>query len=262
MNYYENHEFISASLLKVFIDSPQKAHHYINEGQKQSEALTLGRCFHEMMEKKQSFQIFDESQRPEPLKTFASKANKEWKASQLNQDCDVITLAQYTELKNMVDKVHGSEFYKGLTGTKLEGIEKEFYYTFPNGNKAKCKPDALYNGKDGSIICVDWKTTADKLTGSTRKTNYLVSKFKYDIQAVHYSEILKNVLEKDIHFFFVFVEKSAPYDVLPVYINPNGEYYNFAFETWNDGLTDINESFKTNNWKTLEQSIENKYISL
>jgi hypothetical protein len=262
MNYYDNHEHVSASLLKVAAKSLTKAEEYIRAPFKETEALILGRCFHEMMEDKRDFIVYDESQRPEQGKTFASKLNKEWKAGIMAQNEDVITLAQFQDLEKMAKNLKASKFYQGLVGTELEGIEKEFYHEFTTGNKAKCKPDALYNGADGSLICVDWKTTAEPLNGTNRSAFYAVKKFRYDLQAVHYSEILKEKTGKEVHFFFVFVEKTAPYDVLPVYLNPNGELYNDAFIEWNDLLTDLNKCFKTGVWPTLESSIENKYISL
>jgi len=262
MNYYYNHEFVSATLLKQFAKSPTKAKAYMSESKSESEALKQGRCFHEMMEDKREFLVFDPDQRPEPGKTFASKENKLWKESMLSRDGDIISLEQFQTLEAMVKKIKESKFYKGLQGTELEGIEKEFYHTFNNGNKAKCKPDALYNGADGSIICVDWKTTADSLNTSERSAYWLVKKFQYNIQAVHYSEIIKEITGKDVHFFLVFVEKASPYDVLPVYINPNGEFYNESFLEWNEALTGLNNAFKTGVWNTLEESIEGNYIKL
>lgn len=261
MDYYDNHEFVSASLLKVAANSMTKAKNYIQSND-ETEALVLGRCFHEMMEDKKNFIVYNENSRPEPDKTFGSKLNKAWKAEIMASEADIITLDQYLNLSNAAKAIKESNFYKGLQGTELEGIEKEFYHTFPTGNKAKCKPDALYNGKDGSLICVDWKTTADSLNGSRNSAYWLLKKYKYQLQAVHYSEILKEVTGKEVNFFFMFVEKKAPYDVLPVYINPNGEFYNDSFIEWNDLLSDLNKAFKTDEWPTLEQSIENNYISL
>jgi hypothetical protein len=262
MGYFDNKEDVSASLIKVAAKSLSKANEYINTPNKESEALIIGRCFHEMMEDKRDFLVFDESQRPEPGKTFASKLNKEWKSEMMAKDGDIITLSQFQDLEKMAKNIKASKFYQGLGGTELEGIESEFYHQFNNGNKAKCKPDALYKGADGSLICVDWKTTSDQLTTTSKSAYWAVKKFRYDLQSVHYSEILKEKTGKDVHFFFVFVEKTAPFDVLPVYINPNGELYNDAFIEWNDLLTDLNKCFKTGVWPTLEDSIEQKYISL
>lgn len=260
-DYFKNHEWISAGLLKQFVKSPMKAKLQMDQPMIQSEALTLGSCFHEMMEGNQTFTVFNQDEKPEPEKTFGSKLNKEWKEQIYASNKLVISQDQHNNLLLMVESLKQSTFYNSLIGQQLESIEEGYYHEFGN-NKAKCKPDALYNGKDDSIICVDWKTTADSLTASPKHIEYLVRKFGYNIQAVHYTEILKNIFKKDVHFFFIFVEKSAPYDVVPVYISPLCEMYNETFERWNVALTDINECFRTGTWPTLESQLTNKVITL
>ena len=263
-NYHDNHEWISAGLLKKFVRSPLKAKTAMDQPSEQSEALTLGSCFHEMMESPDefySFTVFNNDDRPEPDKTFGSKLNKQWKESIYLDNDLVISSDQYETLKLMVESLKRSQFYKSLIGQKLESIEEGYYTEFGN-NKAKCKPDALYNGADDSIICVDWKTTAESLTASPGHMTYIIRKLGYDIQAVHYTEVLKNVLNKDVHFFFVFVEKTAPFEVVPVYINPQGDLYNETFEKWNIALSEVNECFKTGVWPTLESKLTNKIITL
>jgi len=257
-NYYQNHEWVSASLLKVFAKSPAKAKAAMEEEQVKSEALLLGTAFHHLMETgKCEVNVFDPEERPEPTKNFGSKANKEWKES--FGEC--INIDQFIELNKMVAAVKASDFYKGLNGVKLESIE-EGYYIEIAGNKAKCKPDALYEGADGSIICVDWKTTAETLTGSAAQYGYILKKHGYDIQGVHYTEILKQHFNRPVNFFFLFVEKTAPYDVAPVWFNPKGEMYNDTFFKWNELLSFANTCFKTGNWPTLEKTLNNNYITL
>jgi hypothetical protein len=257
-NYYDNHEWISASLLKIFEKSPAKAKAAMEAEQTKTEALLLGTAFHQLMETgKCEVNVFDPEERPEPNKDFRSPPNREWKKS--FGEC--INIDQFIDLKKMVAAVKSSSFYKGLTGVKLESIE-EGYYIEIAGNKAKCKPDALYKGADGSIICVDWKTTAESLNGSVANAARIVKKHGYDIQAVHYTEILKAYFKKPVNFFFIFVEKVEPFDVLPVWINPQGEFYDLTFARWFDILQRANTCFKTGNWPTLEESLTNKYIQL
>lgn len=252
---------ISASLLKQYAKSPRKAQLSLTTEMKPTEALILGSCFHEMMENKQTFVVFNEDYRPEPTKTFASKLNKEWKQEFFANNDLVITQSQYGELLDMVQSVKQSQFYRGLQTTRLESIEGGYYFDFPE-YRAKCKPDALFNGADGSIVCVDWKTTNETLTGSKSQIEWLIRKLGYDIQAVHYTETLKNVFQKDVNFFFVFVEKSEPYEVIPVWINPKGDYYDEAFIKWQQLFSDCAYSLTNDEWNTIESKLENNLITL
>jgi len=57
-NYYQNHEWVSASLLKVFAKSPAKAKAAMEEEQVKSEALLLGTALHHLMESSSKQQRF------------------------------------------------------------------------------------------------------------------------------------------------------------------------------------------------------------
>ena len=258
---YFKQKGISASLLKQYAKSPMKAKLSLETPSVQTDAFTFGSCFHEMMENKQSFFIYNADNRPEPDKTFGSKMNKEWRDSIDKNHELVISQSEFEELQKMVDSVKQSQFYKGLESVNFESREEGYYYDFHNG-RGKCKPDALYNGADGSIICVDWKTTTEQLNGTEWQSRLMVRKFGYELQAVHYTEILKNVFKKDVNFFFIFVEKSAPYEVLPVWLNPKGDYYNESFIKWVSLFGELSTSLQTGKWPTLEQTLSNKIITL
>jgi len=260
MDYFKQ-KGISASLLKQYAKSPMKAKLSLETESIQSDAFTFGSCFHEMMEDLQSFYVYNADNRPEPDKTFGSKANKEWKEKIYANNELVISQEQFEELKLMVASVKQSQFYKGLESVKFESREEGYYYDFPEG-RAKCKPDALYNGADGSIICVDWKTTTESLNGTEWQSKLMVRKFGYELQAVHYTEILKNVFNREVNFFFIFVEKTAPYEVLPVWVNPKGDYYNESFLKWQELFSGLSKCLTTKEWPTLESTLQHKIITL
>ena len=160
----------------------------------------------------------------------------------------------------MVHSVKASKFYKSLEGLNLESQEQG-YYTEVAGCKIKCKPDALFNGANDSIICVDWKTTSESLTSHKWQYERVCKKFGYDLSAVHYSEVLLNHFKKEIHFFLVFVESSAPYEVMPVYINRQGEMYQATFDRWIKAIQGLTLAKDTNEWATIESNVQN-YIEL
>ena len=258
MNYHKNHEYIASTLLKQYDKSPLKAKAYI-EGDVNTDtpAMMIGRVFHEMMDGSETFIIFDPENRPEPTKTFGSKLNKEWKDSIYTSGKDVVSIDEYNNLANMVSSITASKFYnKLLGGVKLESKEKG-YYTEVAGCKIKCKPDALYEGANDSIICVDWKSTSEKLTADRWQYNRVIKKYGYDLSAVHYSEVLYNHFKKDVHFFLLFVESAEPYDVMPVYINRQGEMYQQTFDRWIAAVQGLTKCLTTGEWPTIESQVNN-----
>jgi len=90
------------------------------------------------------------------------------------------------------------------------------------------------------------------LTASPKNITRILNKYNYAIQAVHYTEILRQVTGKEVNFFFVFVEKSEPFEVLPVWLNRDGEYYNNWFDIWNEAVQQADKAIKSGVYPTLE----------
>ena len=258
--YHTDHEYIASTLLKQYAKSPRKAKAYIDGEKQDTTAMMEGRIFHQMMDEDHSFKVFDANDRPEPDKTFASKANKEWKASVYDTDRDVIDMENYVRLDAMVQSVMNSKFYQTLQGVRLESQE-EGYYSEVAGCKIKCKPDALYEGANGSIVCIDWKTTSESLTSDPWVYQRICRKFGYDLSAVHYSEVLRNHFMKEVHYFLVFVENKEPYEVMPVYISRQGEMYQQTFDRWIEAVQGLTKCLQTGKWPGIESQVTN-YIEL
>ena len=76
-------QHLSYSKIKNLLISPAYFKYMVENPPEQTEALKFGQLYHKFIQTDGTMDltVFDPDERPEPDKTFASKANKEWKAS-------------------------------------------------------------------------------------------------------------------------------------------------------------------------------------
>lgn len=238
-DYHSDFQFITSSQLKYFLRSSLAYKTAKDNKQKgietDSEAMKLGRVFHSFMEGVENYKIFDIENRPNKDKGITSIINQDWKKTELESHENVITLDQLTEIKAMVDSVKTSTFYKSFISVLEFSGDEQTYTAELLGQKCKMRADRIYNFGDDTILVVDWKTTRDNLTKDRNQYLRLIKKMNYDISMVHYCEILKKETGKNIQFCFVFVEKSEPFDCMPIFIDcENSELYQDAKSRWVD----------------------------
>ena len=227
---HKSTKYWSQSLLQKFLGSAADVKEAIESPDEPTAALIEGTVFHSLIEKDFSkFAILNENERPEPDKNFGSKLNKEWKNTfyevAKEQSKVVINLETYDNLEKMIFKLWESEIYKRLMKIPFVGAEKH-YQTKINGIGLKCKPDRLSLSADEKLVfCVDWKKTREELTSNPYQIARIIRKYNYHFQAVHYTEILREVTKKEVVFCLVFVQNSQPYNIVPVLIQKGGELY-------------------------------------
>lgn len=90
--------------------------------------------------------------------------------------------------------------------------ELSAFWTDPDtGIECKCRPDWLIKDLFGNIVGIaDVKTTEDASPDGFSKS---IAKYGYDLQAAYYSDGVKAVIGKAIPFYFIAIEKKAPYAV-------------------------------------------------
>ena len=75
----------SYSAMSKLLVSPDEYLAYLSKEFKGTPETELGKAYHSLLLEPDTFKesvfVWDENDRPEPNKTFASKANKEWKAN-------------------------------------------------------------------------------------------------------------------------------------------------------------------------------------
>lgn len=126
----------------------------------------------------------------------------------------LLTEAQYEELQAMK-----AGFEKNTLAVQLiknAQIEQSIYWNDPDtGILCKCRPDILHNG-----LVVDLKTAQDGSAWSFSKTMY---DYGYHIQAAMIRAALQTIKGIDLQcFWFLVIEKSAPYVVSTYKLNKSG----------------------------------------
>jgi len=239
MDYHKDTKFISKSGLDLINRSP--LHYwekYLNpmHEEKKTHALTFGSAVHcavlEPGEFGKRYSIIPDIDR----RTKDGKAR--W-AEFLESvgDEQMITREDSNHIEKIMTKVNRHP-QAALLKSKISEVEK--IYTHED---MKCRPDAITS----LGIVIDLKTTED---ASPKAFGRSATKYRYDVQAAFYSDILKANGVDVNGFVFIAVEKTPPYAVACYVIedadlNIGREKYLADLEVWRE-CRDKNE------WKGFE----------
>jgi len=241
-DYFDNEAISRGDLLK-FKESSKKGAFKMKAGNEKADTddMNFGRAFHSYMElgvdcQDEDVFVIDESERPEPTKDYRTKVNKEWKEDMkaIAMDYDsIVTVEQWKQIVQMATSIHRTEFYKkAFNKVGVVEFEREFYTTI-NGTKYKCITDVAIEYED-RIIIIDWKTTKNSLDVDNL---YTVKKDVYawdlHVQNVHYKKVVKATTKKEVIFCFMFVEKDAPYEALPLVFGEGSDFDVAGEMIWN-----------------------------
>lgn len=226
MSYMPDKEYrevnaISQSALKHLAKSPAHLRAYLDTPSEETDAMRLGTATHLAVFQPSTFDSqvvmapkFD--RRTNEGKSGALKFETEnaGKICLPQADYDrCISMAEQVRLHPTVMKIINSG----------EPEVSVFGKTLDETVNVKGRLDWV-NYKEG--IIADLKTTTDVSDVYTVKKT--ISKFRYDLQACHYLELMKSASPLiQFQFLFIFVEKEAPYGVRIVEINPS----DIAFKT-------------------------------
>ena len=206
--YHSKTEYIGSTSLKKIKQSPL---HFRDCKFKKTDALDFGTAAHAFVLEPDLFHseyhIFDEDNRPEPEKTFASKLNKAWKEGIYKDHANVISSEDYQKLIEM-KKYLFSNFYAKYLLTK--GVnELSHYIDVFEDVGCKFRPDSLHVKKR---IVVDYKTVADASLEGCMK---YIANYDGHIQAAYYTDLFEHCYPstKPAQFYWVFQEKTKPYGV-------------------------------------------------
>lgn len=205
-NYYQDREYITASMVKAAVDGSKKKYDYIMKQTEPTESMLAGSAFHSMMLEPDKFKS---TYAFEPNMDKRTKAGKEYIA-QWKKDNEHIPHhlpGKYEEmLINMHESLSKSDAYNYLV--KPDGEFEQIKLFELEGVKCKSKID-YYNPADNYVVDIKTcqKLDIDAILDA-------IKQYKYGIQAAFYLDGLK------AHkFYFVFIEKKAPYDNVCVEYN-------------------------------------------
>ncbi len=213
--YHQRDGFLSSSMIKAALNGTQAYEDYLNKKQEPSVDMDLGTASHTCLLENHKFKdevvVYNADDRPEPDKTFGSKANKEWKENfatnaklkhqvVLNQDqADNIIKMREIAMKcpDMVEliEVNNPEISFYVENLYIEELD----YCF----NIKVRPDILTQG-----LLADYKTFKDSPTPKDFK-NTVINK-GYDLSMALYKDILELFDEfKDLNCMWVVQNKSG-----------------------------------------------------
>ena len=201
INDYHAGEEISHSGIVKLLKSPEHYMQYKIEGEEPTPAMVFGSAFHTKILEPQLFadqyvlaQKFDK--RTKEGKELASK----WEEK--NADKIPLTDDQFDSLFTMKERIFD---HAGAAKILSSGeAESSLFWTDElSGIKCRIRPDWLFYGGMADLkSCI-----------SANKTDFAkaVANLGYDIQAAFYIDGMKAVTGKSVDFFFIAVEKTAPY---------------------------------------------------
>ena len=274
--------YISSTQLKDLLISP-KAYKYKKEHPEEFEcsrdALEFGSLYHGYMESlvergddtlfQEQFHVFDapiNERTGKPYGFDTGKYKEAYEKAKLeNPDWEFVS----ADRKELVEKmIHELMNNCGETSTQVKqllkfGKAEVSHFVEFNGVKFKWRPDL-----ETKNLIVDWKTIqADNLRPSTIAKQ--IHKFGYGISAAFYQFFEHQQSGKWKKFYWVFQQKTPPYDAIMVDASQWCYTYNKQFDMLNLGssaqifekLRDLYiECVKENKWRGCEIYIEPNFV--
>ena len=217
---YRAHPALHYSILKELEHSFARFEYVRNlppEAQKDTPALRFGKAYDTYLLQEDvfanEFYVLDPKAAPEPEKTMASKANKEWKAQKESEyGTNIISVDEYFDLMRMKDALMNhpiAGYYLKTPGGMVQ--TPTFFQLY--GLDFKMKTDLQF--PDLGII-IDLKTiiSIDKFCISQA-----VNKYRYYWQQYLYRVGLEEFYGKPFDFYFIFQAKQPPHDVAVVQLD-------------------------------------------
>lgn len=241
---YHADRAVSKSALDQFEKSPAHYQHWLTNPPEQTPAMRLGTLAHMAVFETARFRA---STAIAPIVDRRTKEGKSiWEQFQReNEGREIITSDEMQQLESMRASV-----LSHAAGGELLGDGKAEVSVFVNDPETnldlKARVDLLR--KDA---IVDLKTTED---ASPRGFAKSIANFRYHIQAAHYRRILRIHGLPDLPFYFVAVEKSAPFAVAVYQLDPADLL--LAEQYLLDSLRRLSACHVFNAWPAYSRSIE------
>jgi len=207
-DYHADPALGSTSLKTLATKTPAHYQHYLKHP-KSSPAFDLGTAAHSLILEgdESGVVVIDvDSKRGKAWTEPADKAEAEGKIA--------LTSKEWAQVKGMRDSVMAhEEASKLFTGHKAE----QSVFWDEDGLPLKCRPDAWQPS-----LLIDLKTTLSADPNEFGKTAH---NFGYHQSAAHYIDGVKAATGEELPFKFVLIEKTAPYLVSVVSLDPEAIIY-------------------------------------
>ena len=208
--YYADKTRLSASMCKALLRSPAYAFWQMHHPDPPTPQMEFGKAFHLYMEMEvmdnEMFLIDEDS------KTKATKAFKKLREEAEDTGQIALLRAEFTQIENMCKAIENHKIGKYLYDNFTHCEHKvEWDLTLIDGEIVKCKSliDSILF-KENKAVIVDWKTCSNAHPGALPTQMYT---YGYHIQAAFYIDAIRSTKNTPVDFYFVFVEKEAPFGV-------------------------------------------------
>lgn len=206
---YHSAAGVSKSMLDILAEkTPAHLIAYLNgEAREETEAMRFGTILHRALLEpdtyKEAFHV-----RPDGMK-FTTKAGMAWFEEHKDKPC--LTSDNATAIERMVSAVHTHPFAKRLLAGALP--EQSIFVEDGQGTLRKSRLDALTKGN----VIPDVKSVESASLDAFQRS---ISRYRYHVQAAYYLDNCKlSGIDKE-WFIFILVEKSPPYAVRCLRIDP------------------------------------------
>ncbi|WP_170210768.1 PD-(D/E)XK nuclease-like domain-containing protein [Tepidiphilus succinatimandens] len=205
---YHSHSAVGHSALVRIMRSPAHYREYVTNPPEPTPAMVLGTAFHAALLEpdrfSQSFVVAPKFDR----RTKEGKAAAEaWEAG--NAGKTALTAEQMVAIQQMVTSVISHAGAAKLLSNGLAEMSG-LWSDHETGIECKCRPDFLAITGETITGIVDVKTTSDASADGFARA---IATLGYDTQAAFYQDGLKALTGRTIPFYFIAVEKEAPYAV-------------------------------------------------
>jgi hypothetical protein len=253
-DYHADFSRVSASMLKVFLDSRREYEaRYVTrtmEAEPPSDPMQLGSLAHAMLLEPHTLSEFVQVP-ADVLSKSGSRAGKAWEQFCLdNAGKTLVKWEDFDAARKMVASI------KAKCGAWFDSVgepEKPLLWNDDaTGLPCKAKPDYLIVGRQ-PIICVDVKTAANAMPGGFRDS---VKRYRYYLQESHYRNGIGAANPTyGVNFYFVVVQNKPPYqcrvyeipyaDSAPPWSRIDMEY---SHNLYRRTMQQIAECYQTNDW--------------
>lgn len=150
--------------------------------------------------------IYNENNRPEPSKSFASKLNKEWKANIFNSAKIVVNESDYQEIKQAVEDCKNNDQFQKLADG-MQPQQSYFWIDEESELLLKTRPDIVKEVGNDGLFVTDVKTCRD---GSPRGFAKDCANLHYPLQAVTQIDGIEATTGKKVLIYtYLIIEKGT-----------------------------------------------------
>ena len=226
------HPHISSSDVKCV--ATESAVHWLGKERKESSAFAIGEAVHSLIL---------EPHKDLVLEGPEDRRGKKWtdaKAKADEQGKTLLTAREYLDALRMAEAaLRFSPILRDIVNAPNFVAEASiFTHDEEFDMPVKCRPDGMLmpKAKGDKAVLIDIKTTID---ASPSGFNRQIQKFRYDMQQVHYMRCLEWAGIPTESFYFVAVEKTAPFVTSVTELSEL--YAAYAEKAWKAAMSEIKE---------------------